>query len=556
MSLDSLASRCLAELLSVGISEHNAMTLRRLGLQGKVVLIIALAVISVVGVSTYIAMLLTRQLVEEDTYHKALAQAKSIAQQLVDKRALENPPALMSALRQMEHDFPSISQADVYVHVPAHKLIVSTNLGGENLELDNIPNIQQYNEYQQESPDQITIETPDGNYWIMGTTILDDGQSIACLNLKVSKLHLSIITQRLVGRNLLVMLAGLGFLILVIHVFFLRSVRGPVKEMIRVMDSAEGESLQVRARVRTHDEIGQLAERLNRMLARIENFNAELGRKVRDATSELAERNEELKRINEELFETQKTLARSERLAIAGQLAAGLAHEIGTPLNSISGHVQLLARQKVGGESGARRLEIIERQIDSIVRTVKQLLSWTRKFDLRLEPVNLPLLLEDSLTLSSLALQHRNIRMVKDWTRDCPRVIADPGYLQQVFLNLINNSMDAMPTGGCLTTRIRFPASDQEAAVVLEVEDTGVGIAQETLLRIFEPMFTTKRLGTGAGLGLAISEQIIRQHRGSIRVESERARGTRFIITLPLDCREGMEAATAIAQDSKVESST
>ena len=530
------------------------MMFRRLGLQGKVILIIALAVISVVGVSTYIAMLLTRQLVEEDTYHKALAQAKSIAQQLVDKRALENPPALMSALRQMEHDFPSITQADVYVHLPAHKLIVSTNPGGQNLELDNIPDIQNYNGYEQESPDQITIETPNGNDWIMGTTILDDGQSIACLNLKVSKLHLSIITQRLVGRNLLVMLAGLGFLILVIHVFFLRSVRGPVKEMIRVMDSAEGESLQVRARVRTQDEIGQLAERLNRMLARIENFNAELGRKVRDATAELAQRNEDLKRINEELFETQKTLARSERLAIAGQLAAGLAHEIGTPLNSISGHVQLLARQRVGGESGARRLEIIERQIDSIVRTVKQLLSWTRKFDLRLEPVNLARLLDDSLTLSSPGLQHRKIRVVKEWPGDCPSVIADPGYLQQVFLNLINNSMDAMPAGGRLTTRIRFPASDQETTVVMEVEDTGVGIAQETLLRIFEPMFTTKRLGTGAGLGLAICDQIIRQHRGSIKVESERGQGTRFIITLPVDCREGMETAAAMAQDSKVES--
>jgi len=312
--------------------------------------------------------------------------------------------------------------------------------------------------------------------------------------------------------------------------------------------------LQVRARVRTQDEIGQLAERLNRMLARIENFNAELGRKVRDATAELAQRNEDLKRINEELFETQKTLARSERLAIAGQLAAGLAHEIGTPLNSISGHVQLLARQRVGGESGARRLEIIERQIDSIVRTVKQLLSWTRKFDLRLEPVNLARLLDDSLTLSSPGLQHRKIRVVKEWPGDCPSVIADPGYLQQVFLNLINNSMDAMPAGGRLTTRIRFPASDQETTVVMEVEDTGVGIAQETLLRIFEPMFTTKRLGTGAGLGLAICDQIIRQHRGSIKVESERGQGTRFIITLPVDCREGMETAAAMAQDSKVES--
>ncbi|HUX10214.1 MAG TPA: ATP-binding protein [Terriglobia bacterium] len=528
------------------------MTLRRLGLQGKIVLIIAVAVISVVAVSTYIAMLLTRQLVEEDTYRKALAQARSIAQQLVDEHVLENPPVLMRALRQLEHDFPSITQADVFTHVPQHQLIVSTDPKGQILELDHIADIQNYNDYQQADPDQITIDTPDGNYWIMGTTIIDGGRSIACLNLKVSKLHLSIITERLVLRNLLVTLAGLGFLILVIHIFLLRSVRGPVKEMIRVMDSAEGKSLEARARVRSHDEIGQLAERLNRMLARIENFNIELGQKVQDATVELASRNEELKRINEELFETQKTLAHSERLAIAGQLAAGLAHEIGTPLNSISGHVQLLARQGVGGDAGARRLEIIERQIDSIVRSVKQLLSWTHQFDLRLEKVDVAQLLEDSLTLSSPTLQHRNIHVVMDWARGCPPVYADPGYLQQVFLNLINNSMDAMPAGGTLTTRTRFPASEKE--VVIEVEDTGLGIAQETLQRIFEPMFTTKRMGTGAGLGLAISDQLIRQHKGSIRAESEPGRGTRFTILLPIDCRREVETTVGAPRDSGMES--
>ncbi|HET7099565.1 MAG TPA: ATP-binding protein [Terriglobia bacterium] len=530
------------------------MTFRRLGLQGKIVLIIAATVISVVAVSTYIAMLLTRQLVEEDTYRKALAQARSIAQQLVDEHALENPPILMRALKQLKHDFPSITQADVFTHVPQHKLVVTTDANGQVIELDYTRDIQNYNDYQRADPDQITIDTPDGNYWIMGTTIRHGGQSIACLNLKVSKLHLSVITERLVLRNLLVMLAGLGFLILVIHIFFLKSIRGPVKEMIRVMDSAEGKSLEARARVRSHDEIGQLAERLNRMLARVESFNAELGQKVQDATAELASRNEELKRINEELFETQKSLAHSERLAIAGQLAAGLAHEIGTPLNSISGHVQLLSRQGVGGVAGARRLEIIERQIDSIVRSVKQLLSWTRQFDLRLEKVDVAQLLEDMLTLSSPALQHRHIRVVMDWVRDCPPVYADPGYLQQVFLNLINNSMDAMPGGGTLTTRTLLPASGQEKAIVIEVEDTGIGIAKETLQRIFEPMFTTKRLGTGTGLGLAISDQIIRQHKGSIRADSEPGRGTRFTITLPVDCREQVEAEGGAARTLKVES--
>jgi two-component system, NtrC family, sensor kinase len=516
----------------------------RFGLQGKIIIIIAIAVVSVVGVSTMIAMVLTRQLVEEDTYRKALAQAKAIVHQIVDEHALLSPPLLLNALKQMEHDFPSIKDANVYVHDPTHRLVVSTDPTGPNLELDNIPGVEHYNEYEQADKDQITIETPDGRYWIMGTTIRAGGREIGCLNLTVSKSHMTAITRQLVLQNLLVTLAGLAFLMLIIHIVFLKGVRGPVKEMIGVMESAEGGSLSVRAPMRRRDEIGELAGHLNRMLDRIENFSAELGRKVEDATATLARRNEQLKRINEELFETRKTLARSERLAVAGQLAAALAHEIGTPLNSISGHVQLLARQSAETPSIARRLLVIERQIDNIVRTVKQLLSWTRRFDMKFEQVDLERLLEESLLLSSPTLQHRKIEVETRWAPGCPRIYGDPGYFQQVFLNLINNSMDAMARGGKLTVTLDGPRGENGREVSIVFEDTGMGIDAENLRRIFEPMFTTKRFGTGAGLGLAICDQIIRQHGGSIRVESQPGRGTRFTILLPADCRVEASVAT------------
>jgi len=284
---------------------------------------------------------------------------------------------------------------------------------------------------------------------------------------------------------------------------------------------------------------------LNRMLARIENFNTDLGRKVEEATAELARRNEELRRINEELFDTQKNLARAERLAVAGQLATSLAHEIGTPLNSISGHVQLLARRTAADEATNRRLQIIDKQIESIVRTVRQLLSWTHTFDLRLEPVNLRHILEETVLLSSPALQIRKIAVRMELARECPPIYGDAGYLQHVFLNLINNSMDAMVRGGELTVRLHSPADSDGRQLTVELADTGQGMTAETLARIFEPMFTTKRLGTGAGLGLAICEQIIRQHAGTIHVESEVGRGTRFVIHLPLDCRERLEAMAA-----------
>src|SRR5207302_1774434 len=190
-------------------------------------------------------------------------------------------------------------------------LVTTTNPRGEHLELDQLRGIENYNEFERPDDDQIAIETPDGDYWIISTAIRERGERIGCLDLKVSNSRLNAITGELVLLNL--------------------------------------------------------------MLARIENFSSELARKVEEATRELALRNEELKRINQELFETQKNLARSERLAVAGQLAASLAHEIGTPLNSISGHVQLLARRKGLDDVSQRRIQIIENQIENIVRTVKQL---------------------------------------------------------------------------------------------------------------------------------------------------------------------------------------
>jgi len=518
----------------------RSMIFTRFGLQSKIILIIAATVIVVVGASTFTAMWLMKEPVEEEIYRRALAQARLTTPQLVSRDGLQNPENLLKSLRQIEHDLPGWAQSDVYAHEPEHRLVVTTNPQGVHLELDNLPNVENYNEFFTPGKDQMSIETPDNKFWIIATTIRVQGRPTGCLLLRVSKSHLNALTLDLVLRNLLLMVASLAVVILAIHVFFLKRVRGPVKEMIGVMESAEGGQLDVRARAAGDDEIGQLAKHLNRMLVRIENFNTELGRKVNEATGELARRNEELAEINQELFETQKTLARSERLAVAGQLAASLAHEIGTPLNSISGHVQLLARRAASDEAMARRLAIIENQIEQIVRTVKQLLSSTHTPELRIEPVDLRRVVKECVALSSPTLQHRKIRVRLDLAPDVPPVSADAGYLQQVFLNLINNSLDAMPQGGELKLRVAVPAGGQ--FVQTDLEDTGHGMTPETLARIFEPMFTTKRMGTGTGLGLAICDQIIRQHGGTISVESEPDRGTRFRILLPLEGRAGLES--------------
>jgi signal transduction histidine kinase len=514
----------------------------RLSLQVKIIGIIAATVMVVLGVSTLIATFLTRDPVEGELYRKALSQARQTARQMASPDALGRPDILIPALRQLQHDSPGIVQADVYIHDQSHRLVATTNPQAQHLELDNIPNVESYNEYYRPNEGQESVETENRKAWIISTTIGAQGQPIGCLILTVSRSALNAVTWDLVLRNLLLMLASFAVVVLVIHFFFLRAVRRPVKEMIRVMESAESGQLDVRARLQSWDEIGLLAAHLNRMLRRLENFSKELGRKVEEATGEVAHRNEELRRINKELFETQKNLARSERLAVAGQLAASLAHEIGTPLNSISGHVQLLARRKSNDEATARRLLVIEKQVENIVRTVRQLLSWTRKYELKLELVDLRRVLEDSVLLASPVLELRRIRVQMSLARNCPQIYGDSGYLHQVFLNLINNSTDAMPRGGDLSIKLSPPASDEAREVEVVIADTGTGMARETLAHIFDPMFTTKQIGTGAGLGLAICDQIVRQHAGTIRAESEAGHGTTFTIRLPLDCREKVEA--------------
>jgi two-component system, NtrC family, sensor kinase len=524
------------------------MAFSRSGLQAKILLMIAITVVSVVAVSTYLAATwLTRLPIEEEVYRKALGQATLTAYEVGNDQALRSPEQALRILRQVEHDAPGIIQGDVYLHNPEHKLLVSTDPSASHTELDRLPGVEGYNEFERIGANQISIETPDGKYWIIGTRVREQDGTDGCLVLKVSKSRSNVITRDLVKRNLIVMLASLLAIVVAIHFFFRKNVRIPITEMIHVMEAAEGGQLDVRARVPTSDELGRLGDHLNRMLSRLENFNSELNRKVEEATSELERRNEQLNRINEELFETQRTLARSQRLAVAGQLAASLAHEIGTPLNSISGHVQLMARRKTGDEATDRRLQIIEKQIDSIVRSVKQLLSWTRKFELRVAPVDLRHLLEETVLLSSAALHLRNIQVKRDLARNCPLVYGDAGYLQQVFLNLVNNSMDAMPRGGILNIRLIYPHGANSAEVRVEVSDTGEGIAPETLRRIFDPMFTTKRLGAGTGLGLAICKQIVSQHAGTIEVESKPGCGARFAIVLPIDCRDKLEAVGVAA---------
>jgi PAS domain S-box-containing protein len=225
----------------------------------------------------------------------------------------------------------------------------------------------------------------------------------------------------------------------------------------------------------------------------------------------------------------EEQLRQSQKLEAVGELAAGVAHELGNALGIIDSSVQYLLKSCAEGHSFHEFLEVIHRNIAQADRTISGLLSFARPRCPSPAPVNLAHLLEGTCQLLKGDLATQHIRVVLRCSPDVPLVMADPEQLQQVFLNLLLNAVQAMPEGGVVTlTTIVGPERKQ---VQIAVADTGLGIPQEHLSRIFDPFFTTKEGGTG--LGLSVSARLIRAQGGHISVSSREGKGSVFTIVLP-----------------------
>jgi len=224
----------------------------------------------------------------------------------------------------------------------------------------------------------------------------------------------------------------------------------------------------------------------------------------------------------------QQQLLTSEKLASIGLLSAGVAHEINTPLTGISSYIQML-QKKLTDTHYAQILGKVEAQTDRVARIIKNLLTFARSpSEASFQRVDLKQSLEEILSLIDYKLKNMNIRLVLDLT-PVPPIYGQGERLQQVFINIILNALDAMPGGGELGIRLE----GEDGAAVVRISDTGSGIKPEHRSRIFDPFFTTKGVGKGTGLGLSISYAIVKEHDGRIELQSEVGRGSTFTITLP-----------------------
>ncbi len=240
--------------------------------------------------------------------------------------------------------------------------------------------------------------------------------------------------------------------------------------------------------------------------------------------------------LNREQRDRLRRLDRAERLAVAGQLAAGVAHEIRNPLTAIRSTVQYLLADYPETSPKRALVEELLSEVDRIDRTVGGLLSLTRRADLELLDLDLGELLDQTLLLVAAQAQQQGVVLLRETWEPGLRVRGDASQLKQVFLNLLFNALQAMPGGGRLAVSLSEArsalAGEGSRRALVRLEDNGVGIPSQHLERIFDPFFTTKREGTG--LGLSLSYWIVQRHDGELDLVSQPGQGTAVSIRLPL----------------------
>ncbi len=501
----------------------------RVNLQQKILLLVAGSMSLILLASSYLHSGRIRSLIEKDHYDNAVSQTTALGNRIAQYDYFSNLEDLEQEMQVVVSSRPDFRQIDVYENqqtVP--RLIATTASGTANL----------LSAWDDSRPATVAtssqINRNDGVYWLI-TTPISNGQHTGFIKALVVKSYHRNLVNSLHREYNLVLFGAVIASVLLLYFLFVYFFRKPVKDIVQTMAHARSGDLSARAIVHRDDELGEIAGNFNQMmddiasksrereelLSQIGNLNNQLVKRVHLATTEL-------RAANGNLIRTQQRLSHAERMAAIGQVTASLAHEIGTPLNAIAGHLQLLARNHPGCSDTQRRLTIINAQVATIVQTVKSLLERTHRRPIEPRSTDINLIVEELLSLVAPIFESHNIHVSQQLDEGLPPVLADRESLHQVFLNLVNNSLEAMPEGG----EMKFVTNYLAAAKVIEVRllDTGTGICDEAKNHLFEPMWTTKQ--SGSGLGLAIAREIVLEHGGRIDC-MEVERGAEFRVVLP-----------------------
>jgi two-component system NtrC family sensor kinase len=307
----------------------------------------------------------------------------------------------------------------------------------------------------------------------------------------------------------------IGALLAIIFAYFIsKRISVPLKQLVSASRNVAQGNLDARVDINSmsNDELGEMANAFNAM------------------TFALEERDAKLKEL------TQSRIRRSERLAIIGKLSADIAHELNNPLQGIVTYSHLILENMPAEHPDVRFVEVIVTQANRCREIIRGLLDFARQREPVRRPNDINLALQDSLTFLENQALFQNVHIEMELDPELPMAIIDPSQMERVFMNMMINAAEAMDGEGCLTLTTEFDPDDVQ--IIILVSDTGRGITEEDKRRIFDPFFTTKEVGQGTGLGLALSYGIIREHDGTIAVESEVDKGTTFIVRLPASIEE------------------
>ena len=530
---------------------HQRVQKKSFGLKAKIIFLIIFIVAGVLFLTSYLDFHLTKKDLIDLNLNRNFYIAKQIDIGIPDQKMMENLPHISDEMEEWLLSRPFLMEIDVFLFskkgwelLTSHsKYTPRTALALTNDQIHRLKKdkpLSSLRDIEGEKRLEVIVPLHSGTKVVGGVRVvssLDEVQSYL---------------DKKRDRAFILTFSGIIVILITSAFLFGKLVGNPIQKLVEAMSQAEKGDLDAEARIRSRDELGELGRHFNRMLktireaheqnvqllSQINRFNEELTRKIEEATSELAKRNEELELLNEALFESQRQLSQSEKLAALGQVTATMAHQIGTPLNSISGYIQLMLQEGNLQDTNRERLKIIESQLDRLVDSVKNLLSFTRQPKPQLKPLDVNGALEELIHLSEPWLLARNVRLSTLFSPHLSSILGDPIHLQTLFLNLITNALDAMPNGGLLTIETQqVPAqcsSENKGWLKISITDTGIGITEESKKRIFDPFFTTKKVGEGTGLGLAICENIIKEHSGRLEVESKVGKGSTFSVLVPI----------------------
>ena len=392
------------------------------------------------------------------------------------------------------------------------------------------------------------IETPEGSAMVIHRPMRGaDGSLIGVIRLDLDQTENSFRVQdsnrQLFVGMVVIFALSVAVLFLGIHLL----VVDPVRNLAAAMGRAREGRLEAVAVGTGQDEIGWLARNYNEMVQRlralldekesllgeVRDLNLHLQERVDAATLDLGRSHKDLQKAYNDLYASQRELQRLERLASLGQVAREIAHEFATPLNVISGTLQMLLEDGALKPDHRDRLKRILSQTERLIQISRDTLSPLKMPAPQFRPADLNALVTEVEAFMAPAFAARGVEFFSKLEIGLPQVRADLHQMEQLLLNLLSNAMDALPSGGRITVETSTDRGGPSMAIVLKVHDDGVGIPKEHLPHIFDPFFTTKGAGKGTGLGLAICKDIVTQHRGEIRIQSEPGQGSVVTIRIP-----------------------